>query len=741
MEEVKCAAAEDELFKFTLKLLLEEWSCRYWCWRQNCQEIEAELAIEGFEDFVTLQDWLELTLAGLNASPFPTVELLLKKQGRPSIYYELQDAFACTLLLNRLALSLDWNTEKTFVNLSSMERALFFKLPQTFQALLKQNFSFNFEEEPKVSFSQSPSFKELLHYCSFDSKTEFSSIPLQLLEPCEDSDLGAPFAKRWARRLAAKPAAYDKLFFNPESHGLFPVSVSGPAELNFDVQFPEETEPELLHNNFFELSSLSPEFQEWTAFGLKVAQFLTQIPRTLHRKRLKNTEIFQHYSAKTPVNFRALLLATGLCGHLSPLALPPVDIYEILNFNSAETTASLLLGLAGSAAVNGCAFERSFLVKLFSMHLSSALTDELEIPPLLQMAAALALGFFCFRSADRGPAQLLVKEIFRPLPWLCNAKAQDSPMLSYCAALSLGFVLMGALKTSSASAEDKQFAQDILLQLKSRMNQHPQYCVSSLMAISLIAFDCAEQEIFSFIPWIRNIGDLLERPEPCIFWNIFAWRMVGWSAALPAGLHDQGGDRVILDFEAVFDEVCQPESDSVWTQSGKLGLLAYCCQVLGANALFLGLKFAGAPEKLPANLLLNLDRWMQKLLCFPILFNCDPDYFLTRIQAKLLSAFQFMLLARCLIFSGRGDENCWRLLRRLQAHPLLFKYGNAHLYYSALGFAFCGRGTSSVSSESELGVAGLLASILPVLPNAPGEPEFAIQSFLSSFWVFACKSK
>ncbi len=739
LEEIKGAAAEDELFKFTLKLLLEEWKCRYWYWRQNLQELEAELQIEEFEDFLCLSEWLELTLAGLNASPFPTVEFLLKKQGKPAVYSELQDAFACTLLLNRLMLSFDVNVEKTQIFFSPIERALFQKLPQAFQELLKRNFDFEAQIQDKTNFSHSPSFKELLHYCAFDSKTEFSSIPLQLLEPCEDSDLGAPFGKRWARRLSAKSAAFDKLYFNPDSHGLFPASLCGASELNFDVQFPDDTDPELLHNNFFELSSLSSEFLDCCSFGMKVSQFLTQIPRTLHRKRLKNTEIFQHFSAKSPVNFRALLLAAGLSGHLSPLALPPVDIYEILNFNSAETTSSLFLGLASSAAVNDCVFERAFLVKLFSMHLSSALTEELEIPPLLQTAAALSLGFFCFKSADRGPSQLLVKEIFRPLSWLCNSKASDSPMLSYCAALSLGFIMMGSLKENSV--HDKQFAEDIVLQLKTKMNGHPQYCVSALMAFSLVGFDCGKQESFSFIPWIRSLGDLLERPEPCLFWNIFTWRMTQWTTSLPDGLHDQGEDRVLLDFENVFDDVCQPEGDSVWSQSGHISLLAYCCQVLSANSLFLGLKFAGTPEKLPKELLKNLDRWMLKLLSFPILFSCDADYFLTRIQGKLLLAFQYMLLARCLIFNGRGDEDCWRYLRRLQAHPLLFKYGNAHLYYAALGFAFCGRGESKISTENELGVAGLLASFLPILPTSPGEPEFAILNFLSPFWVLSCRAK
>lgn len=405
-----------------------------------------------------------------------------------------------------------------------------------------------------------------------------------------------------------------------------------------------------------------------------------------------------------------------------------------MNFNSAETTASLFFGLASSAVVGDCIFERGFLVKLFTMHLSASLIEELEIPPLLQMASSIALGLFCFRSADRGPAQLLLKEMFRPLPRLSNFNVSNCPMLSYSAALGLGFILMGALKGHSA---DRSFALDILSQLRTQMNVHPQYCVSALMSIALVSFNSGLQEIFSFIPWIRSLGDLLERAEQCIFWNIFAWRMCNWSSALPTGLHDQGGDRVILDFEVVMDTVCQPEIDSVWTHSGELHLLAYVCQVLSANAFYLGLRFAGAPEKVPKGLLSSLDLWMQKILSFPILFSCDPDYFLTRIQSRLLGAFQFMLLARCLIFSGRGDEDCWRYLRRLQGHPLLFKYGQAHLYYSAIGFAFAGSGEARVSTENDLSVAGLLASLLPIFPTTPGEPEFAIQSFLFPFWSFA----
>lgn len=739
LAEILKVAQNEELFSFALKLLLEEWKVRHWQWRQKVNEIEEQLQLPRFEELLSLEEWFKMSLAGLNCKPYPTVEYLLKKQGRPAIYQDLIDTFSCTILLNRLVEAFDVNTETSDIMLSPLERSLLAKMPPEIPKLTNGCFGVDSAiSDPE--FATLPAFKDLVQYCAVESRTEFSNLPTQLLEPNEDSDLGAPFAKRWARRIAARPSALDKIYFHSSSHGSFPSQISGSGEVNFDVQLPAETEAELLHNNFFELSMLTAEFIDNSCFLVRLAQCLTQIPKTLLRHRLRNTEIFAHASTKNPVNFRAILLATGLRGHLDSASLPLVDIHEILNFNSAETSACLFLGLGASAAVNETVFERDFLLKLFSLHLPSAVMEDLEIPPLLQMSAALALGLFRFGSADRGPSHLLLKEVFRPLALNVNCKASDTPMLSYAAALALGFILMGHLKTQNGlSLQSAQFAQDIMLELKCKASQNPQYQISALMACSLIAFDSgATDEVESFIPWCRNIGDLLDRPDGVVFWNIFAWRMAHWSQQLPIGLHDQGKDRFLLDFEAIFDVVCQPASDSMWTFSGELGLFAYACQVLTANALFLSLRFAGAASECPKSLLNNLQLWMEKILSFPILFNTDPDFFLTRIQTYLLTAYQYMLLANCLMHAGSGNEDCWRRLRQLFAHPLLFKYGNAHLLYSSIGFLFA---KSPISTKTNFSVAGLLSSLLPILPTQPGEPEFAVNFLMQSFWVFAAEIK
>ena len=100
LEETK----KDELFTFVLHLLIEETKCRF-----GTVVFELESSRNG--QFCTIESWFKQLIAGLSFEPFPTVEYLLKKQSKPSIYTEFEEIFAATKFLNSLALIYDPNLE------------------------------------------------------------------------------------------------------------------------------------------------------------------------------------------------------------------------------------------------------------------------------------------------------------------------------------------------------------------------------------------------------------------------------------------------------------------------------------------------------------------------------------------------------------------------------------------------------------------------------------------------------
>lgn len=775
-EEIIEKAKNDELFAFVLHLLAEELKCRGY-------SIEQLRLPKPSDDFLTIKCWFNQLLAGLICEPFPTVQYLLKQQNKPSVYAELDCMFAATKLLNQLAEIYDPNSELIKENYNSKitkyntinpkQYEVYRKLSEDIKALIDNIFDVNVPKGIKAPFSNGPSFRfEILNYINFESKSEFKTIPIQFLDLDDGSDFGTPFGKRWARRLVAKSAAYDKIHFDPLKIGKFPVPLPKSLEnlnLNFQVQLPESVGIDLLHQNVFDDSFMTPEFLDYSAFSMHLAKFMEEIPEFLTHK-LKNTDIFAHSSISAAsksgskaslASFRALLLATGIRGHLTPDALPPVDIHEILNFDSEETSACLLLGLAFSAIKSNSMNndQNKFLLRLFSMHLSSFQTSlGLEIPSILQLSAALSIGIFKFRSFDRGISQLLLREIFRPLPMNVNCKAtEDSPLFSIIPAITLGMCLMGAAAAIENSTENdhlnlyhKQFALDILNQLNSFLqvniqnNIQIQHQISVLISTAFINIGNSEFNP-STLPWARSLPDLLDKPEGIVFWCHLTWRLCQWNQNenlnFIKNLNYQGCDRIKLNFDAIFDSVCNPIPDSIWTDNSELGLFIYACQCLTANSFFLALKFSGKKDSVTESIDL-LDVWITKIRSFPILHNTDKDYFLTKIQMHLLTTYQFILLCRCILLSGSGDAKCWGLLRELMADPLLFKYGNGRLFYSSIGFLFSGKGRLSVNTHEKngsinyLAVASLLCYIIPILPTSPIEPEFSFLPLLDSLWPF-----
>lgn len=747
LEKILIETEKDEIFAFVFHLLIEETKCRSIC---------ADLPKLERSDFCTIETWFKQVLAGLISEPFPTVEFLLKKQKKPSVYTEFDYIFAATKFLNSLAGIYDPNLEvidaSSVINVGQYE--VYHNLPEDLKFLVDSVFIVNVPKGVESPFASGPSFRfELLNYVDFDTKTEFKKIPLEMLDVNEGADYGAPFGKRWSRRLVAKSFAYDKINFDLLKIGTFPKPVPRSLEnanINFQVQLPESVGIEILHQNIFDNSFLQPEFIEYSSFALHFAKFLEEIPTFLTQK-LKNTDIFMHVPLLNPsktgskaslASFRALLLATGIRGHLKADLLPPVDIHEILNFDSETTSACLLVGLAVSSLKSKNKTDQSkFLNKLFTMHLPSFQNFlGLEIPPILQLSATLSLGFFKFRSFDRGICQLLLKEIFRSLPMNVNFKPiEDSPLLSYISAFTLGMCLMSS--ACSKDSNHQKFAEDIQNQLQSLLFENgnkSQHRIAVLIATTFINIGNSSFNA-SNLPWSRSLPDLLDKPEGVVFWCQLAWKLGQWNDIKSCfDFKDQGFAKLKLNFELIFDSVCKPAEDSVWTDSAELGLFIYACNCLMANSVALALKFAG--EKIKNE---SLEFWIKKLREFPILFNTDSDYFLTKIQMHLLTTYQYLLLCKCLIFAGTGDSDCWSLLRELMSHPLMFKYGNGKLFYSSIGFLFLGKGRLTVRTTSKdgkinhLAVASLLCTLAPILPSSPVDPEFSFVPLLESLWPLA----
>merc|ERR1712137_1452813 len=150
----------------------------------------------------------------------------------------------------------------------------------------------------------------------------------------------------------------------------------------------------------------------------------------------KNSNWIPYNKPREPSSSHAgFLLGSGLQGHLKALKLPKAMQY--LKENHPLTSIGILLGLA--ATYRGT-MDIS-IAKMLSIHVPALLPspNSMDIPPDVQVAAVMGLGWLYMQSQHRGMTETLLEEIH------CSPSSnKDFQRESYAlaAGLSLGLITL-----------------------------------------------------------------------------------------------------------------------------------------------------------------------------------------------------------------------------------------------------------------------------------------------------------
>jgi hypothetical protein len=721
----------------------------------NVRDAEEELLLAEFVE------WLELKLARLGDNQNWSLEKAARESGLLLSGKRLNALFPITRgLLSALT-----------PDPVPLPAKLFDALPNTLKNLLT-DFEAVIDSPPLVSNLP----REIEAYTDFAAVTEFVQIPLEFLDAGEGFDAGQTFARRWARRQAAKPSARSFLHSSAtlipcrscdddDGKGLnFLSDLEEDSNLCFDVRLPADIDPHILHQQaVFDHTHLQPEFLEASRFSANLALIASALPKRMARP-LRNIDVFSWIPTADAANgkrslgfFNALLLALGLKGHLGSLTLFPVDVHEILTLDSVDTSSCLLLGLALSRlqsaehaepVVEEDVLSDDFLQRLYSLHIPAFSDGACNIPTKLQLASIMGMGLLFINRAPRGCSLLMLHEVFRSRPRTISSGPSETPLLNRFAGLSLGCMLMGSLGRER-HLPGYCFAEDIILQLTDRLAIEPnsEFRLSVMMATGLIGIGSGQgARLSNMFYWSRKMTDLIKRPEPLSFWSILGMRLVDWDGSEEAfKLDDQSLDQPRIDFARVLNGISinSEASELGWLDSSDLILFGYACSVLQANAFYALLRWTGRADAQPV--LDEISQWMEIIRGHSNFRNTSLDYFAQRLQFNLLRTYLTLLLTRTALLAGSADPRTWALLRELFADPLQFHYGNGRLLYSAAGMLFMRgkklRTTNDRGQRDDKAVVGLLLAFLPILPSSPEDAELSFLQFCEPAWLLASQQR
>jgi len=440
------------------------------------------------------------------------------------------------------------------------------------------------------------------------------------------------------------------------------------------------------------------------------------------------------------------LLALGLNGHLKMLSA--MNIHEYLCRGNELTRVAILLGLA--AARRGSMDAEA--TKVLSIHIEALLpptSTELDIPPVVQVAAVMGIGLLYQGSGNGHMAEVLLNEIGRP-PGPEMEHYIDRESYALAAGLAFGLVTLGKGSSganlcnfnSISTAQSTNMADQLfnymvggykkpLSVVQREKYKTPSYQIregdyvnadvtspGATLALGMMFFDSNNQAVARWVT-APDTQTLLETVRPdFLMLRTLAKGLILWSNIEPSK------EWVSTHIPQVVAQYAFKKHEEYNRRIDYETMSQAYCNIIAGACMALGLKFAGSANKDAFKAVMGYTKMFLQLP------NKPPEADQAG-RSTVESCLNVLVVSLSLIMAGTGDLEVMKICRYLRARTSqvnVVLYGSHMATHMALGFLFLGGCRYSISTSKE-SIAALICSLFPKFPILSHDNRYHLQAF------------
>lgn len=501
-------------------------------------------------------------------------------------------------------------------------------------------------------------------------------------------------------------------------------------------------------NNTIDLSHIEvpPNMNTWPLFhngvaaGLRVSSSASAIIDSswIVYNRPKSSAALSSDALNEHAGF---LLALGLNGHLA--CLSTMSIHDYLCKGNELTRVAVLLGLA--AAKRGTMDVSA--IKVLSIHVEALLpptSTELDVPPIVQVAAVLGIGLLYQGSGQHHIAEVMLGEIGRP-PGPEMEHYIDRESYALAAGLAFGLVTLGKGNNMIglvSSAEGMSMADQLchymlgghkrpLTALQREKYKTPSYqiregdCINAdvtspgaTLALGMMFFDTNNEAVAQWFT-APDTQHLLEMVRPdFILLRALCKGLIMWSYIEPTKEWVESHIPQIVSDNA-FQRSANESNDRLDFETMSQ---AYCNIVAGA-CFALALKFAGSANQ---NAFKTTMSYTQKFISL----TTKPNLAEQAGRSTIESCLNVLVVSLSIIMAGTGNIEVMRICRYLRSrlNQAYVLYGSHMAIHMSLGLLFLAGCRSTLCSSPE-SVAALICAFFPKYPIHSNDNRYHLQAF------------
>nr|XP_039261874.1 anaphase-promoting complex subunit 1-like [Styela clava] len=501
-----------------------------------------------------------------------------------------------------------------------------------------------------------------------------------------------------------------------------------------------------------------PEFHNGVAAGLKIMPQKYESSWIYLNKPKTNTNVSNRTNNQPPTELSSehagFLLALGLNGHLEKLHT--LNIHDYLSRTHEMTTIGLLLGL-GTSKCGSCDLS---IMRILSVHIPALLpptSTEFDVPRVIQTAAVTAVGYLYLGSAQRLVAEVMLREIDRPLSPE-NDTGEEREAYALSCGIALGAITLGRgsnipeladlnmtdqlyhFLTGRRKPSNEPVGQSIILE-GDQVNTE----VTAPGAIIALTLMFLKTNNITIADWFTAPETLLLleaiRPQHLML-RTMARSLILWDFVVPSKEwvenHIPSVIRTHLSASRNFSE-----SSSIDPLVDVQTILQCHASILTGACLALGIRFAGSQNKsaygtLRHFILFFLSIWNEQSGTARSTASAYPLEVMGRYTLE--NCLTTCLLALSMVVAGSGDMETLQLCRFLHVTVgAEINYGMQMATHMALGFLFLGncRKTLSTSNKS---ICAILTAVFPCFPCSSTDNRYHLQA-LRHFYVLATEQR
>ncbi|XP_015792112.1 anaphase-promoting complex subunit 1 [Tetranychus urticae] len=502
---------------------------------------------------------------------------------------------------------------------------------------------------------------------------------------------------------------------------------------------PRNTIIELAHIDIPSNMNVWPSFHNGVAAGLKVCPSASE---TIDSHWITYNKTKSNSLSNDNQNEHAgFLFALGLNGHLSKLST--MNIHDYLCKGNELTRVAVLLGLA--AAKRGTmdiSVERILSIHVEALLPSSSI--ELDVPPVVEVAAILGVGLLYQGSGQRHIAEMLLGEIGRP-PGPEMEHYIDRESYALAAGLAFGLVTLGKgneMISTVASSEGVSMADEMcnymigghkraLTAAQKEKYKTPSYQIregdyvnsdvtspGATLALGMMFFDTNNEAVAKWVT-APDTQYLLESVRPdFLLLRTLAKGLIMWGSIKPTRAWIDSHLPKIVSDNALVKEVDYNSRIDYETMSQ-----AYCNIIAGA-CMAVGLKYAGSANKEAYDSIFSLVN---------VFINLPNEQVLAEQAGRstIESCLNVLIISLAMIMAGTGNVEIMRICRYLRSRISqvnVVLYGSHMASHMALGLLFLGGCRYTLSSSPE-SIAALICAFFPKYPIHSNDNRYHLQAF------------